>query len=93
MGNWYEQKTLLRKGINLSPEKTQNQHTKKQSSEMVGIPFFCLNLTEHLIFEVACFNEDLDRAQKICEDSQDQAACYHLARPGLREEQSYSSPP
>jgi len=29
---------------------------------------------------VACFNEDLDRAQKICEDSQDQAACYHLAR-------------
>ncbi|CAK9076435.1 unnamed protein product [Durusdinium trenchii] len=29
---------------------------------------------------VACFNEDLDRAQRICEDSQDQAACYHLAR-------------
>lgn len=29
---------------------------------------------------VACFNEDLDRAHKICEDSQDQAACYHLAR-------------
>eukprot|EP00929_Paragymnodinium_shiwhaense_P007169 TRINITY_DN111109_c0_g1_i1.p1 TRINITY_DN111109_c0_g1~~TRINITY_DN111109_c0_g1_i1.p1 ORF type:complete len:1446 (+),score=370.50 TRINITY_DN111109_c0_g1_i1:64-4401(+) len=29
---------------------------------------------------VACFNKDLDRAQKICEDSQDQAACYHLAR-------------
>eukprot|EP00931_Biecheleriopsis_adriatica_P116716 TRINITY_DN92326_c0_g1_i1.p1 TRINITY_DN92326_c0_g1~~TRINITY_DN92326_c0_g1_i1.p1 ORF type:complete len:1461 (-),score=378.40 TRINITY_DN92326_c0_g1_i1:60-4403(-) len=29
---------------------------------------------------VACFNEDLERAQKICEDSQDQAACYHLAR-------------
>ena len=29
---------------------------------------------------MACFNEDLDRAQKICEDSQDQAACYHLAR-------------
>ena len=60
---------------------------------MLGIPFFCLNrLTEHLIFEVACFNEDLDRAQKICEDSQDQAACYHLARPGLREERSYSWP-
>jgi len=29
---------------------------------------------------VACFNKDLDRAQRICEDSQDAAACYHLAR-------------
>merc|ERR1719482_1715674 len=29
---------------------------------------------------VACFNKDLDRAHKICEDSQDPAACYHLAR-------------
>jgi len=29
---------------------------------------------------VACFNKDLDQAQKVCEDSQDQAACYHLAR-------------
>jgi len=29
---------------------------------------------------VACFNKDLERAQKICEDSQDPAACYHLAR-------------
>lgn len=29
---------------------------------------------------VACFNRDLDHAQKICEDSQDPAACYHLAR-------------
>ncbi|CAE7303974.1 Ift140 [Symbiodinium natans] len=29
---------------------------------------------------VACFNEDLESAQRICEDSQDQAACYHLAR-------------
>jgi len=29
---------------------------------------------------VACFNKDLDKAQKICEDSQDPAACYHLAR-------------
>mmetsp|Transcript_42942 Transcript_42942/g.100869 ORF Transcript_42942/g.100869 Transcript_42942/m.100869 type:complete len:1420 (-) Transcript_42942:132-4391(-) len=29
---------------------------------------------------VACFNKDLERAQKICEESQDQAACYHLAR-------------
>mmetsp|Transcript_37028 Transcript_37028/g.85483 ORF Transcript_37028/g.85483 Transcript_37028/m.85483 type:complete len:1283 (-) Transcript_37028:63-3911(-) len=29
---------------------------------------------------VACFNKDLDRAMKICEDSKDQAACYHLAR-------------
>jgi len=29
---------------------------------------------------VACFNKDLERAQKICEDSQDSAACYHLAR-------------
>jgi len=29
---------------------------------------------------VACFNKDLYRAQKICEDSNDAAACYHLAR-------------
>jgi len=29
---------------------------------------------------VACFNKDLDKAQKICEESQDAAACYHLAR-------------
>merc|ERR1719401_1108981 len=29
---------------------------------------------------VACFNKDLERAQKICEDSRDPAACYHLAR-------------
>lgn len=29
---------------------------------------------------VACFNKELDRAQRICEESQDQAACYHLAR-------------
>eukprot|EP00927_Polykrikos_kofoidii_P019571 TRINITY_DN19165_c2_g1_i1.p1 TRINITY_DN19165_c2_g1~~TRINITY_DN19165_c2_g1_i1.p1 ORF type:complete len:1451 (-),score=223.71 TRINITY_DN19165_c2_g1_i1:186-4538(-) len=29
---------------------------------------------------VACFNKDLERASKICEDSQDPAACYHLAR-------------
>jgi len=29
---------------------------------------------------VACFNRDLDTAQKICEDHQDPAACYHLAR-------------
>jgi len=29
---------------------------------------------------VACFNKDLERAEKICEDSQDPAACYHLAR-------------
>lgn len=29
---------------------------------------------------VACFNKELDRAQKICDDSQDPAACYHLAR-------------
>jgi len=29
---------------------------------------------------VACFNKELERAQKICEDSQDPAACYHLAR-------------
>mmetsp|Transcript_76222 Transcript_76222/g.166365 ORF Transcript_76222/g.166365 Transcript_76222/m.166365 type:complete len:843 (-) Transcript_76222:160-2688(-) len=29
---------------------------------------------------VACFNKDLDAAQRICEDTQDQAACYHLAR-------------
>eukprot|EP00928_Gymnodinium_smaydae_P021431 TRINITY_DN1835_c1_g1_i2.p1 TRINITY_DN1835_c1_g1~~TRINITY_DN1835_c1_g1_i2.p1 ORF type:complete len:1445 (-),score=352.81 TRINITY_DN1835_c1_g1_i2:414-4748(-) len=29
---------------------------------------------------VACFNKDLDRAQRICEESQDAAACYHLAR-------------
>lgn len=93
MGNWYEQKTLLRKGINLSPEKNTKPTHEKTIIRNGGHPVFCLNLTEHLIFEVACFNEDLDRAQKICEDSQDQAACYHLARPGLREEQSYSSPP
>jgi intraflagellar transport protein 140 len=29
---------------------------------------------------VACFNKEIDRAQRICEDSQDPAACYHLAR-------------
>lgn len=29
---------------------------------------------------VACFNKDLERAQKICEESHDPAACYHLAR-------------
>lgn len=29
---------------------------------------------------VACFSKDLERAQKICEESQDPAACYHLAR-------------
>jgi len=29
---------------------------------------------------VACFNRDLDHAQKICEESQDSAACYHVAR-------------
>jgi intraflagellar transport protein 140 len=29
---------------------------------------------------VACFNKDLERAEKICQDSQDPAACYHLAR-------------
>lgn len=29
---------------------------------------------------VACCSKDLEQAQKICDDSQDQAACYHLAR-------------
>jgi len=29
---------------------------------------------------VACFNKDLERAQRICEEYQDAAACYHLAR-------------
>lgn len=61
---------------------------------MVGIPVFLFEPNgAPTIFEVACFNEDLDRAQKICEDSQDQAACYHLARPGLREETELQFPP
>lgn len=29
---------------------------------------------------VACFNKDLDKARRICEESMDLAACYHLAR-------------
>lgn len=29
---------------------------------------------------VACFDKDLDKAQRICDDSQDPAACYHFAR-------------
>lgn len=29
---------------------------------------------------VACFNKDLERAQQICEESGDSAACYHFAR-------------
>lgn len=36
---------------------------------------------DHLsLCRVACFNKDIDSAQRICEDSMDQAACYHLAR-------------
>lgn len=36
---------------------------------------------DHLsLCRVACFNKEVNKARKICEDSGDLAACYHLAR-------------